>query len=73
MAVDGLQAVGVTNDDVFSVSASVVFHDANLSRESGANGVAYINLDVEALVLAAPTGTKVTGHHTTGCGHAEMA
>lgn len=46
VAVDGLKAIGVTDDDVVAIAAGFVAHDAHLTGEGGADGVADIYFDV---------------------------
>ena len=57
MTIDGLQTVGVTYDDIHTIAFAQTFtsHDAYLTREGSTDGVANVDLDVEAFVLALPT------------------
>ena len=64
VSVVGLQSVVVADDDILAVASWLVFHDTHLAAEGSADGVAYIDLDVEALVLASPTGTEVRSDDT---------
>ena len=61
MTIDGLQTVVVTDDNKLSVTRMISFipDDAYLTRESSADGVADIDLDVETFVLASPACTEV--------------
>ena len=73
VSVVGLQSVVVADDDILAVASWLVFHDTYLTTEGSADGVAYIDLDVEALVLASPAGTEVRGDHAAISRHAETA
>ena len=71
MSVDGLQTVVMTDDHIFAIALGLVFHNADLTAESGTDGIADIDLDVKSLVLASPTGTEVGCHHAARRRHAE--
>ena len=71
MSVDGLQTIVVTDDDIFTIALGLIFHDSDLTAESSTDGVTYIDLDVETLMLTSPTGTEIRGDDTTWGRHAE--
>ena len=71
MTVDGLQAVVVADDNIFTVATTLVAYDAYLTRESGADGVADINLDVKSLMLTSPARTELRVNLAARSGHAE--
>ena len=73
MSIDSFQSVGVTNNDVFAISCALIFDDAHLAGECGADGVTDIHLDVQSLVLAAPSGTEVGGDDAAGGRHGKVA
>ena len=56
---------------VLAVAVTIVFHDADFSREGGANGITDINLDVKTAVVASPASSEVTGDDATGGRHVE--
>ena len=62
VGVDCLQPVIMTYDDIVSVSGSLVFHHAHLTRESRAYSVADIHFEVDAFMLAAPARPEIRGH-----------
>ena len=72
VAVDGLKAIGMTDDDIVAVAVGFVAHDAHLAGEGGTDGVADIYFDVQAFVHTAPAATEVTGDDAARRGHAEM-
>lgn len=52
VAVDGLKSVIVADYDVVAVAAAFVFGEADFSGESRADGVAYLEFEVNAVVHA---------------------
>ena len=55
VAVDGLHAVGVTHHYVVTVTSALIFCEAYFAREGGSYSVAYLELQVHAVVVAAET------------------
>ena len=73
MSIDGLQAIVVADDDEVTIAARLIADNANLTAEGGADGVANVDLDVKALVLASPACTEVRRQHAAGRRHVEVA
>ena len=73
VAVESLQAVGVTDDDILAIALAFVLHHTHLAVEGSAYGIAHIHLDVGAVVLSAEAGTiaKVACHQSAVGGHME--
>ena len=71
VAVDGLQSVVVTDDNIVAVTCTFVTHYTNLAVEGSANRISLLHLDVETLVHAAPASSKLAGNHAALGWHVE--
>ena len=71
MTIDGLQTIVVTDNHVLAISVRLVADDAYLTGKGCTDGIADIDLDVQALVLASPAGTEVRGYYATRSRHVE--
>ena len=70
VAVYGLQVVGVAEHDIVAVAAALVFGKAHPAVKCGADGVAGVGLEVDALVHAAEALAVSVGRgHVAGVGH----
>ena len=70
MSVDGLEIVGVTNNDIVSVAPALEFGQAYLAVKCGSDGVAHVDLEVDTFVHAAPaTAVAVGRSDVTGVWH----
>lgn len=63
----------MADDDVVAIATGLIAHDAHLAGESGTNGIADVDLNVKAFVLATPAGSKVTGDDAAWRRHAKVA
>lgn len=72
MTVDGLQTIGMTDDNIVAVASGFVAHNTHLTGKGGTDGVADIYFDVQAFVHTAPATTEVAGDDAARRGHAEM-
>ena len=73
VSIDGFESVGVTDDHVVTIALALIGHHPHLAVKDGADGVAHIDLDVGAVVVAAErTAVAVVGGHEAAvAGHAE--
>ena len=72
MSIDGLQSVGMPDNDVLAVACGLVSDDAYFSRECCPDGIADVYLDVKSLVLSSASGSEIACHHPALCWHAEV-
>lgn len=75
VSVDGLETIGVTDDDEVSVAVTFVFDDAHFAREGRTDGVSDEDFDVCAVVLAAEGGSVavVAGDESAVARHVELS
>ena len=73
VTVDGLQSVVVTYHEILAVASSLILLDTYFSRESRADGIADIDLDVQSLVHSAPAWSHLAGDYAVCGRHTEVA
>ena len=73
VAVNCLESVRVTDDDVVAITAALESYDAHFAREGCANGVSHEDLNVCSVVLTAERATiaVVAGYHSAVARHVE--
>ena len=74
VTVDGLKAVGVTENHVVAVALALEVGESDTAIKSGAYGIAGLQLEVDTFVHTAETGTIAVGRgHIAGGWHHEVA
>ena len=61
----------MTNNDIFTISSTLVFHNTYLSVKSCNNGIANIHFDIKSVVHSSPTGTERRSDFRAGSRHVE--
>ena len=61
----------MADNNILTISVSIVFYYTNLTREGCTNSIANIHFDVQSLVTTTPTASEVTCNHTAWCWHME--
>ena len=74
MAVDGLKAVRMTENHIISIALALEVSETHAAAESSVNGIAGLQLEVDAFMLAAEARTIAVGRcYVAGTGHCELA
>ena len=73
VAVDSLETVSVTDDDIFSISFTVISYHTHLSAECSPDSIADINLYVDSFMLTSPATSEVGSHYPIGRWHTEIS
>ena len=75
VTVQSLQAIGMTNNNIATISLAFVSYDTNLTTECSTNGIANITFNISAVMITMEclTITKVACYQTIICWHMENA